>query len=282
MVAHKLMAIEVDWRREKETLLREIKRLRSEVGLMARRCNNSRKETHDMVTRLRTQPPPPVPKRPADIWEQRMDDSGGMVVIVVEDVEREVKKREEQGEKNMPMPEPTPESVPEFEPESEHVPESEPDSHRSLPEHLPPTRSPIQAPPGPEKHEERCRLSEGRMVEFGAITADGGGVAVDICAERWMLVWIKFCMHLAENGKDGETIYGEYEGEQKWDDQVVKWWSGKKDDLRNEMTLDENMSELINVTEVDKVDRMCWKMKFVKGFNISLEGNDMVLRAEEL
>lgn len=281
MVAHKLMAIEVDWRREKETLLREIKRLRSEVGLMARRCNNSRKEIHDMVTMLRAQPPPPVPKRPVDIWEQRMENSGDVVVKGVED---EVKKREKQEEKNVPMPEPTPESVLDLEPESEHAPESEPVSHHSLSEHSPPTRSPIQAPPASEKQEERCRLSKGRIVEFGAITTDGGGAAaaVDTCAERWMLVWIRFCMHLAENGKDGEAIYGGYEGEQKWDDQVIKWWNGKKDDLRNEMTVDENMSELINVTEVDKVDRMCWKMKFVKGFSINLEGNDMVLRAEEL
>lgn len=280
MVAHKLMAIEVDWRREKEILLREIKRLRSEVGLMARRCNNSRKEIHDMVTRLRTQPPPPVPKRPGDIWEKKMEDSGD--VMVVKDVENEVKKREEQENKNVPMLEPTPEFVPDMEPESEHAPESEPGGYHSLPEDSAPTRSPTQAPPAPEKQEERCQLSEGRMVEFGAIMTDGGGAAaaVDICAERWMLVWIKFCMHLAENGKDGEAIYGEYEGEQKWDDQVLKWWNGKKDDLRNEMTFDENMSELINVAEVDKVDRMCWKMKFVKGFNINLEGNDVVLRAE--
>lgn len=283
MVAHKLMAVEVDWRREKETLLREIKRLRSEVGLMTRRCNNSRKEVHDMVKRLQTQPPPPIPQRPADIQEQEREGSGNMGM---RDMKNEAKGQEEQEKKSVPMPESTLDSVPKLEPGLEPTPKHEPEHHHSLSRHPPPVQSPTHTPPAPEKQEERYRLSKERMAEFGAVIANGGGAAaVDTCAERWMLVWMKFCMHLAEDGKDGEAIYGEYKGEQKWDDQVIKWWNGKKDNLRNrnEMTFDENdMRELIDVAEVDKIDRICWKMKFVKGFHINLEGNDIILRAEEL
>lgn len=288
MVAQKLMAVEVDWRREKETLLREIKRLRSEVGLMTRRCNNSRKEVHDMVKRLRTQPPPPIPQRPADIQDKKREGGGN---VGMNDMKNEVKGQEEQEKKSVPMPEPTLDSVPKLEPKPEPTPtpKHEPEHHHSPPRHSPPVQSPTHAPLALEKQEERYRLSEEKMAEFGAVIADGGGAAaaVDTCAERWMLVWIKFCMHLAEDGKDGEAIYGEYRGGQEWDDQVIKWWNGRKDDLRNrnenEMKFDENdMSELINVAEVDRIDRICWKMKFVKGFHINLEGNDIVLRVEEL
>lgn len=275
MVAHKLLAVEVDWRRERETLLREIKRLRSEVGLMTRRCNNSRKETQDMVTRLRIQPPPPVPRRPVDMREQvevegvyvEMKSMGGGV---------EEKQEEQEKEESVPVPEPTPESEPEPEPTPESEPE--PEHHHSPPKHSPSVRSPTHtsSAPAPENQEERYQLSKERMIEFGAVIANGsGGAAVDACAERWMLVWMKFCIHLAEGGMNGEAIYGGYKGEEKWDDQVIKWWN----DLRNEMRYDENdMSGLMKMTEVDKVDRMCWKMKFVKGFNVNLEGNDMVLR----
>lgn len=49
-----------------------------------------------------------------------------------------------------------------------------------------------------------------------------------------------------------------------------------KDDLRSEAINDGNdMPELIKVVDVDKADRMCWKMKFVKGVNVNLEGNDV-------
>lgn len=57
------VAVELDWDREKATLLREIRRLRGEVGLMATRYEDSRKEIMDMVTRLSAQSPPPVPVR---------------------------------------------------------------------------------------------------------------------------------------------------------------------------------------------------------------------------
>lgn len=285
MVAHKLMAVEVDWRREKETLLREIKRLRSEVGLMTRRCNNSRREIYDMVTRLRAQPPPPVPWRSVDIRVKEAEDNGD---VVMKSVESQVKEEQEEQEKKetMPMLEPTPEfvsdpeAVPKFEPEFGPVPNSELESHHSTPKH-----TPTRTPPAPEKQgEERYRLSRERVLEFGTVIENGGGAAaVDACAERWMLVWMKFCMHLAEDGKDGEAVYGRYKGEQEWDEQVIEWWNGMKDDLRNEMINDGNdMPELIKVAEVDKADRMCWKMKFVKGVNVNLEGNDMVLRVGEV
>lgn len=66
LVAHKLIAVEAEWRREKSSLLREIKRLRSEVNLMTKQYNNSQREVKDMVRRLKAQPPPPIPKRPTD------------------------------------------------------------------------------------------------------------------------------------------------------------------------------------------------------------------------
>lgn len=132
----------------------------------------------------------------------------------VKSVESEVKEeQDEQGKKKtMPMPEPTPEfvpdpeTVPKFEPDLEHVPNSELESHYSSPKH-----SPTRTPPALAKQEERYRL---RMLGVGTAIANGGGAAaVDACAERWMLVWMKFCMYLAEGGKDGEAVYG----------QVIKW-----------------------------------------------------------
>lgn len=54
---------EIAWLKEKETLTGEIERLRSEVGVMARRYRGARRETQDLVMRLQAQPPPPVPQR---------------------------------------------------------------------------------------------------------------------------------------------------------------------------------------------------------------------------
>ncbi|KAL0630614.1 hypothetical protein Q9L58_010541 [Maublancomyces gigas] len=64
--AHPLMAAEITWHRKMSTLEREIKQLRSEVGLMAKRYHAARSEINDMVTRLQARPPPPVPERGLD------------------------------------------------------------------------------------------------------------------------------------------------------------------------------------------------------------------------
>ncbi|KAL0636410.1 hypothetical protein Q9L58_004660 [Maublancomyces gigas] len=61
--AHPLMAAEITRHRTTMKLECEIKRLRSEVGLMAKPYHGARQEVNDMVTRLRAQPQPPVPQR---------------------------------------------------------------------------------------------------------------------------------------------------------------------------------------------------------------------------
>jgi hypothetical protein len=63
MPASKLMATKYEFLREKDALSREIKRLRGEVGVLAKRHNNSKREVEELVKKVRSQPPPPIPER---------------------------------------------------------------------------------------------------------------------------------------------------------------------------------------------------------------------------
>jgi hypothetical protein len=72
--APKLMAIENEFLREKDALLREIKRQRGEVGGQPDDISMPR-EVEELVTNVRSQPPPPTPEREGE--KQREDRQRG-------------------------------------------------------------------------------------------------------------------------------------------------------------------------------------------------------------
>lgn len=78
MSEHPLIAVEINWHRDTSTLEREIKRLRSEVGLMPKQYHGEQREIRDMAGRLRAQPPPPVPERLASGEEQEQKEKEDM------------------------------------------------------------------------------------------------------------------------------------------------------------------------------------------------------------
>ncbi|KAL0635432.1 hypothetical protein Q9L58_005640 [Maublancomyces gigas] len=67
---HPLMAAKITWHRTTMKLECEIKQLHSEVSLMAKRYHGACHEVNDMVTRLKAQPPPPVPQRGSPTQEE--------------------------------------------------------------------------------------------------------------------------------------------------------------------------------------------------------------------
>lgn len=62
-MVYALLAMKLNWYREIERMAAEIKRLRSEVGLITKRYRGAQNEVQVMVTRLQAQPPLPIPPR---------------------------------------------------------------------------------------------------------------------------------------------------------------------------------------------------------------------------
>ncbi|KAL0634143.1 hypothetical protein Q9L58_006950 [Maublancomyces gigas] len=67
IIAHKLLVVESEWQQEKSILLREVRRLQEEVGLVTRRYE---REIEDLVSRLQERTPPPVPVREKEEEEE--------------------------------------------------------------------------------------------------------------------------------------------------------------------------------------------------------------------
>lgn len=207
------VAVELD--REKTTLLREIKRLRLEVGLMATRYEDARKEIVDMVTRLGAQSPPPVPAR-----------TGG---------EEPIEGLETGGGK--PAPGPEPEQLEKAPERWQEVFKPDRDMSRTL---------------------SRWRAS--RIVEEEIRRA----------AREWEDGFRQYCNHLNDEGEGGKgtKAWNEYVGEDKWDAEMIEWWTRVVRPHRNDNWI------------MERFDKMCWRAsRMTLKCEIVEEGTDLVFRS---
>lgn len=224
------VAVELGCDREKATLLREIKRLRLEVGLMATRYEDARKEIVDMVTRLSSQSPPPVPARTG----------GGGGIEPIEGVGGCIgggEGREFETGGGEPVSGPKPEQLEKALVRWQEV--------------FKPNRD-----------------MSGALSRWGA----SGKVdkAIRICAREWEDGFRQYCNHLNNegNGGKGTKAWNGYEGEEKWDAEVIEWWDRVVKPHRG------------GAWNLERFDRMCWKAsRMALKCEIVKEGTDLVFRS---
>lgn len=193
------VAVELDQDREKATLLREIKRLRLEVGLMATRYEDARREIVDMVTRLSAQSPPPVPAR-----------AGGKDGIEPEQLEK-----------------------------------------------------------APERWQEVFKPNRDMSSTLNRWKASGEvDLQIRRCGREWEDGFRQYCNRLNDEGKGGTKAWNEYEGEERWDAEMIEWWTRVVKPIKS------------STWNMERFDRMCWRAsRMALKCEIVKDGTDLVFRS---
>lgn len=224
----KLQAIEVDWYREKDSYVREIRRLRAEVGILTKRFNGARKEIQYLVTVLKAQPPPAVPKREGvlDREEMMLEDGEGDIESEGEgerdaDGERDTDGQEAEVDPRRSM------SISESETSEQKPLEGTQSSEASeatpvqLGKPVKPNEimSPARFPGGfmsesPTREMGKVRLVNKRST-IDAVKAIGQG------ATMWRQMAMGFFESTGENKDSGG--YAAYSGEVEWESRIIAW-----------------------------------------------------------
>lgn len=255
MVAHKLLCAEGDWQKEKKRLKREIKRLRSEVDLMIELYNNSRQEVQDMVTRLKAQPPPPVPKR----GDGRGDDKPVMSEHVESVSQEDEEARRRRYKKGKEKEDHSVEEAGRWKPRNRASHRANPNLTISVP-----STTPI-SPTTPSARYNRGGKARSKVGVHIRDDRHGNekdrkfAEGIDKCAHKWDSMVRSFFTRLEEieAGNEGE-MYENYVGEEGWDFGVIEW--AKTEGI-----------------ELNDVDKMCWKVRYLEGYKLIREGRRVVL-----
>ncbi|KAL0630771.1 hypothetical protein Q9L58_010377 [Maublancomyces gigas] len=241
--AHPLMAAEITWHRKMSTLEREIKRLRSEVGLMAKRYHGARSEINDMVTRLRARPPPPVPERGLDEEETTSpttteEDQDDTMTGCGREEEKDEEEDERMGSGEEETPTPSPKATRAATPEPPPPPPPSP----------PPTKTTkIQEP---SKVGQYRRTKDTFIDPLDKVDQERAfwKEIVKARSKRWSI--------LAEDMIDWEETGPEMLRLHR------SWWAGRWDTLKpeNATTLREAEREMMAFfgRKVGEIDKRCW------------------------
>jgi len=155
--------------------------------VLARRYNNAKREVEELVKRVRSQPPPPIPKRVKDKKEEQKEKWMEHLDVTMKDWD----EREKRGEKEEEPP--TPITV--IEKKTLRPAQTHPDQHTVLPVHSPPEDTQGDVEMGnTEKGKEKDVVKETveKAVKVKEITAKKKEVVtvlIEHKGEEWVSKW---------------------------------------------------------------------------------------------